>query len=521
MIARLAHRAWVRLNLGQERRFRRALADPGRAQKELLRHYLRRNADTLVGIRYRFGRIDSEESYRRRVPIRTYDEMVTDVELIAAGQPNVWTREKVVRLQPSSGSTTARKLVPFTRRSQREFQRAVGPWIVDLYRRRPRALSGRAYWAISPKASSRLDPSRGGPIPIGFDDDAAYLGGVAARLVDRVLAVPSCVSHIEDLDEFRQTTLRYLLATPDLGLVSVWHPSFFTLLLDALPSHWDSLLECLPRGRAAELHAVGPHDVRAIWPRLDVVSCWRDAHAAHPARELERRLRGVAIEGKGLLATEAVVTIPYAERHPLAVRSHFFEFLDEKDRAHGAAELRDGATYRVVVTTGGGLYRYRLGDRVRVRGFLGRTPCLEFLGRDDRVSDRCGEKLSDGFVAQVLRRLLEKHSADVRFAMLAPEESTAEAPRYRLFLELDERSTAPLANDLTTQLDESLSENPHYRLARSLGQLAPADVLRVEVGAHQRYLESKRRAGQRLGDIKPTCLDTDSGWTERMMAPTE
>lgn len=513
MIARLAHRAWVALNSGRDRRFRRALRDPTRAQDDLLKRTLQRNADTVIGRRYGFDRIDSLETFQRRVPIRSYDEMAEDIERVRGGESNVLTHDEVVRLVPSSGSTAARKLIPFTRQSQEEFQRAVGPWIVDLHRRRPQAFSGRAYWSVSPKAtdSSSETAAQSGPVAVGFDEDADYLGGVAARLVNHVLAVPSSVRHLEDLETFRFQTLRHLLAARDLSLISVWHPSFLTLLLGALPAHWDRLLDELPARRRRELRVLDPHDLTAIWPRLDVVSCWRDAHAVHPARDLERRLPEVAIEAKGLVATEAVVTLPYQGRHPVAVRSHLFEFLDEDARALGVADLQDGAQYTVVVTTGGGLYRYRLGDRVRARGFLGRTQCLEFLGRDDRVCDLRGEKLSEGFVAGVLKDVLAGVEEHVRFALLAPADSgprVGDTPHYRLFLESD----VDPPGDLDKALDEALNENPHYRLARDLGQLGAADVVRVGDGAHQRYLEAKRAAGQGLGDVKPAVLEVESGW---------
>ena len=42
------------------------------------------------------------------------------------------------------------------------------------------------------------------------------------------------------------------------------------------------------------------------------------------------------------------------------------------------------------------------GDRVRCVGHLKRTPCLEFVGRDDDVNDLCGEKLHSAFVSAEL-----------------------------------------------------------------------------------------------------------------------
>ena len=70
----------------------------------------------------------------------------------------------------------------------------------------------------------------------------------------------------------------------------------------------------------------------------------------------------------------AIVTIPFAGRHPLAIGSHFFEFIDANGCARLAHQLERGVDYTVVVTTGGGLYRYRLADRVSVDGWCAATP---------------------------------------------------------------------------------------------------------------------------------------------------
>src|SRR4029079_6464270 len=133
---------------------------------------------------------------------------------------------------------------------------------------------------------------------------------------------------------------------------------------------------------------------------------------------------------KGLLATEGFVTIPFAGRWPLAIRSHFFEFLAEDGGARFAWERNEGEVYSVVLTAGGGLYHYCLQDRVRVEGFVEKTPSLRFLGKEGHVSDLRGEKLHESFVAGVLARIFERAGIAPRFAMLAPDENG-----YALYLE--------------------------------------------------------------------------------------
>jgi hypothetical protein len=222
---------------------------------------------------------------------------------------------------------------------------------------------------------------------------------------------------------------------------------------------------------------------------------------------LRARLAGVAIQPKGLLATEAVVSLPFARQHPLAIRSHFFEFIDSRGNARTAWELEGDTVYSVAVTTGGGLYRYRLRDKVQVEGFLHATPCIRFVGKEDNVSDLCGEKLSEGVTAGILARLLPAHAPCARFALLAPEIGD-QAPRYVLYLE----SPAVPSPRLSTELEAALAENPHYAHCVRLGQLQSATVEQVGGGASELYLERLRASGQRLGNIKPAALSALPGW---------
>ena len=41
--------------------------------------------------------------------------------------------------------------------------------------------------------------------------------------------------------------------------------------------------------------------------------------------------------------------------------------------------------------------------RSKLTGYLKKTPCLKFIGKEGHISDRFGEKLSDSFVGECLR----------------------------------------------------------------------------------------------------------------------
>jgi hypothetical protein len=505
--ATIANSLWAGGSLPAWSSFRSALHRPAEVQQNLLRSLLARNADCAYGRAHGFHEIKTYEEFTRRIPIADYEEFEPWIERIRRGELRVLTREAVTHLIPTSGSTGARKLIPFTAGLQREFDRAIGPWMVDLARQNSAILWGPAYWSITP--AQPLAEAASSAVPIGFADDASYLGGVKSWLVRAAMAVPGELSGITDLDEFRFRTLLCLLRERDLRLISVWHPSFLTLLLDALPEQWGKLLNQLRREqgrRARELERADPRQPESLWPRLRVISAWGDSHAQLPMTDLRRRFPNVLVQVKGLLATEAFVTIPFGAGHPVAVRSHFFEFLDEQRRVRRVHELYEGETYEVIVTTAGGLWRYRMHDQIQVVGFVGRTPSLRFLGRNGNVSDRFGEKLSEAFVITAIQAMLAALGAKPQFVLLAPDEDAA-GWRYTLYLE------GALPDHAATTLDDALRRNPHYAHCRDIGQLQPVRVFAIAKNGFEIFAGRLVSKGKRLGDIKPTPLSSLAGWS--------
>jgi hypothetical protein len=528
--ARWLNSAWMLASAGEARAFRRATCEVSHTQAAVLGETLRTNRDTEFGRAHDFDRIDGPRGFQRRVPLTAYDDYADSINRIAAGEVGVLTAERVELLEPTSGSTGGEKLIPYTRTLRRQFQRAVAAWVHDLFRGRPAVRAGRAYWSVSPA----FGPPRRtvGGLPIGFDDDAAYLGRFERWTVRRVLAVPADVARLPDLESFRYRTLLHLLAAANLTLISVWNPTFLTALLAPLRDWHERLCADLVRHdsrRAAELaelfQAGRPlaETLRHIWPRLALLSCWTDAAAARCVGELRELFPTVEVQPKGLLATEGCVSFPLLDRPApaLAVRSHFFEFV-ESDRAATsglrldarlAHELDRGGRYRVVITTGGGLYRYCLNDEVEVVGFENECPLLRFLGKADRVSDLVGEKLSEPHVRSVLDRGFATHSLAPAFALLVPV--AGRPARYRLYVQ--GRPTDFDEALLAAALESGLRENPHYAYAIGLGQLAPAEVHLLDpIGepASQVYLRCQIRRGIRPGNIKPAVLDAWPGWPE-------
>jgi hypothetical protein len=535
MLASVLNSAWFASNLPAYWNLKRSFADPLACQQRVLQRILDSNAYTVFGRRYRFSGMRDAIEYQCKVPVHCYDDLTSMIEDIRKGKTNVLTREPVTHLMPSSGSTTARKLIPYTRSLQREFDRAIAAWMVDLYCRHPGLVAGRAYWSITPYHD---ETGQDGGLPIGFSQDSSYLGGYKQRLVESLMAVREGLTKIHDVESFRYVTLLELLRCSDLRLISVWHPSFLTLLMEELDGLWDFLLRDIndgtittpnrlqpsirdsfdakpDRNRRLQLDRANSIDGGSIWPCLDVISCWGSGHAQGAISELNRYFPGVVFQQKGLIATEAFMSLPFGKDesgnwlHPLAINSHFFEFIDDEGSVKQVDEIRLDQEYQIVVTTGGGLYRYAMNDRIRVDGYIGRTPSIEFIGKADSVTDFYGEKLNDRFVASIIESLVASLSGSVPFAMLAPD--GADKPEYyTLYMESD----APPDNAIGDRLEEKLCANPHYAVCRRLGQLKKAKIFRVSHSANKQYLLSSAADGRRLGDIKPVKLSNRRGWSE-------
>jgi hypothetical protein len=342
------------------------------------------------------------------------------------------------------------------------------------------------------------------------------------------MAVPAELRQVSDMEQFRYLTLLCLLRQHDLRLISIWHPSFLSLLLDALPTCWESLLRDIEHGtcrysgsfpltflqvlkrhpmprRARQLREADRTKPETIWPHLRIISCWGDGHAKFAKAELESRFPSTFIQSKGLIATECVVTIPLSRSCPLAVNSHFFEFIDEQGRICLAHDLKISKIYEVVVTTGGGFWRYRLQDQVEATGFVGNTPSLRFMGRVGNVSDRFGEKLSEHFVAQAIQEAIGAMPS-LQFVVLAPDEDRSGC-RYTLYFEGD------ITNEIAARLDTLLCRNPHYAWCRKTGQLKPLRLFRINDSGYKTFVGRERLRGKRIGEIKPCCIAKESGWS--------
>ncbi len=323
---------------------------------------LSRNSDTEFGRLHGFDAIDSIDAYRGQVAIQDYEGYADSIKRMAAGETDILFAGKPLAFERTGGSSGGSKLIPYSSASLVDFQTALFPWIAGLVETY-NLDEGSAYWAISPALRQpELTP---GGIPVGMPD-GAYLGDDAMQAFAEISAVPPWVGEINNVVDWELATLYWLVFRSDMVLVSVWSPTFFTRLLDGLDRHREALLalfshggECASRTLPADKPAYerlslyfSERDVRLLWPKMKLISCWSYAYSRPYACDLKSRMQGVPVQRKGLLATEGVTTVPDPEGRPvLAADSGFYEFVDDRGAVCSADELQQGVSYEVVMTT--------------------------------------------------------------------------------------------------------------------------------------------------------------------------
>src|SRR6266571_6023925 len=181
--------------------FHRATARVKAAQESVLRKILMENSATEYGKRFGFAETTSSYEYRERVPMVDYAAIESYVERIAGGEHDILFRGRPLCLQPTAGTTSGSKMIPFTVALRKEFQRGVAAWHCDMWSQMPGMRQGKAYWSVSPVLGEGRMTTGG--IPVGFLDDTEYLTPAMASALKKTFAVPNSVGLVREGELFR------------------------------------------------------------------------------------------------------------------------------------------------------------------------------------------------------------------------------------------------------------------------------------------------------------------------------
>lgn len=454
------------VSLESEQFFRRCSELEAVQADLLLNNIIRSNTSSEYGSHHKFSTIKSPDDFRRNVPLVSYEDLRGYVDRMAGGERNVLTAERVLAFFKTSGSLAAPKLIPVTPSLVREKARAFGVFWQGVYQAHPSLRTGRVVANFTD--SGQVEHTRDG---CEILSEATFWGRRTHGLHSRARwPIPKELRFIVNHEHRHYAAARLMLQGSLHGIMCL-NPSTLLMFCRTMQNSFEQLLAGLHDGgwgrgdedflvglpaglnthlgadrvRAAELAAAVEQGssvrLKRLWPMLEQAICWRSQIVQPYHRQLAPYLDGVNERDYISQSSECIMAIPLQDETSggaLAYQSHFFEFIPEAEIETAnpetcfAWELEQGRRYEPVVTTGGGLYRYRTGDCVRVNGFESRVPLIEFLYRTGRTSSMTGEKLTEFQIAEAVRRVREQCGLAPREILCFPR--SGQVPHYGVLL---------------------------------------------------------------------------------------
>lgn len=525
--------------------FLEGLSTPERVQEDTLaRSIITPNAESEFGRRHDFARIRTPDEYRRAVPIRTYEDFRADIDrIVQSGAEGVLTTEPVRRFFMTSGSTAQPKYVPVTSSFTRDKSRAFGIYWALALSQHPKVARASIVTNFSDSGSEVRTP---GGLPAS--SESAYWSQVTAATQRRSRPIiPKIIAKTKDTEARYYALARVLLEEEFTGLMTL-NPSTIFLLFQKMNEHADALVADVRRGGirgdlplsdearqyvvdtyrgngaradaldAARAAAGGQLLASQVWPALDLVVSWRSPMLQPYLRMLEPHLVGVSGRDYISMASEGIIAIPTVAGSSGGVVAngvHYYEFVPEEDidgptpHALLPHELEVGRTYVTILSTAAGLYRYNIGDVVRVTGFQARTPIIEFLHRAGNTCSLTGEKLTEDQVTAAVAAAADR--AGLRLTTFTAAPADEGFPRYVLLVEVEGEATrsqlAALRDGFEAELD---SRNIEYGSKRESKRLGGPEVWQVRAGQYAQRRQRRVAAGTNDAQFKPTHLTRDS-----------
>ncbi|KAK6777321.1 hypothetical protein RDI58_024038 [Solanum bulbocastanum] len=195
----------------------------------------------------------------------------------------------------------------------------------------------------------------------------------------------------------------------------------------------------------------------------------------------------------------------------------YFEFLpleenligmEQANSPVGLTEVKLGEEYEIVFTNFAGLYRYRLGDVVKIKGFHNGTPELQFVCRRSLLLciniDKNTEKDLQLAVEAAGKHLVDEKLEVVDFT--SHVNVSADPGHYVIFWELSGEATDEILQDCCNCLDKSFLD-AGYVSSRKVNAIGALELKIVKRGTFHKILDHFVGLGGAVSQFKtPRCV---------------
>ena len=483
------------------RRETRAAADTEGSQRRLLADLVRFGRDTLWGKEHGFRSIGSYASFRDAVPVTSYADVRPLVMRMVEGEADILAPGRVRRFAQSSGTSDGKtKYIPITDRGLRKGHYAGAAFAVASYlHHHPDShIFGGKNFILGGSYANELT------LPAGVK-----VGDLSATLIDRINPLANLVripnkqtALMADWTE-KLPRLVKLSAREDVRSISGVPSWFLTVLKEVAES-------------------CGAATVKEVWPNLEVF--FHGGIAFGPYRSQYERITGGAGSirywenynaSEGFFAVQALPS--QAPMRLLMNADNFYEFIPADTPGAEpvpAWEVRKGEIYALVITSSNGLWRYPVGDTVKIESTDPLT--VTIAGRTRHFINAFGEEVMVYNTDAALERACRETGAEVLNYTAAPVYAGDRSRGRHQWLVEFAKAPADM-EEFADRLDRALQdENSDYQAKRSGGIFL--DRLSVEAtpaGLFDRWLATRGKLG---GQRKIPRLSNDRSIMDPMLA---
>jgi hypothetical protein len=350
-------------------------------QYDSLGQLIEAGRDTEWGRTYGYADFKSYETFRQRVPISTYEEMVPFIERMMQGEQQVLWNSPISWFSKSSGTTNARsKFIPVSKEALEQCHMMGGKDMISLL--------------IHNKPDTKIFEGKGLSIGGSLSSDtmnSRMLMGDVSAVVMKNLPIWAQMIRTPSLDvalmgDWDQKIEKMALETSQENVTSILGVPTWTLVLI------EKILEI-----------TGKQSILEVWPNFEFLvhgavafGPYRDLFQTHVFPSSEVRFLEIYNASEGFFGIQDDLNRP-DELLLMLDYGIFYEFIpmqetgEELDSIVPLELVELGINYAVVITTNSGLWRYKIGDTVR---FTSVHPYrVKISGRTKHFINAFGEEL--------------------------------------------------------------------------------------------------------------------------------
>lgn len=456
-------------------------------QEEIFRHLVKSARNTVFGRDHGFDQVTSYEEFKKRVPIRDYEQFKPYIEQIKQGKENVLWKGKPIYFAKTSGTTSGVKYIPITKDSiPNHINTARNALLCYM------AESGNYDFASGKMIflSGSPELERVADIPTG------RLSGIVNHHVPKYLRGNQLPSYETNCIEDWETKLDRIVEETrhqNMTLISgipPWMQMYFDRLIE---KSGQKIADLFPNFSVMVYGGVNFEPYRA--KLFDTIGKKIDSIETFPASEGFFAFQDSQKE-KGLLLNTC--------------SGIFFEFVpaseifNENPTRLPLRDVKLGENYALIINNNAGLWGYNIGDTVK---FISTNPYrLVVSGRTKHYISAFGEHVIGEEVEHALMKAAGEESLHITEFTVAPYVAQGDGKSYHEWFIEFENMPANL-EQFRLKVDNNLREKNVYYDDLITGNIL--DTLQIRPVRKNGFIDYMKSIGKLGGQNKVPRLSND------------